>query len=163
MIHKIAIAVALLSILYIVYSSLNGYVMIWTLFVLAISAAIYYMTTSLVTKGMVNKKEKKETISYKAGLVNKSNLIPGRLAFDSGKIVFYKRENDLGGVTPSFIIANADLQSYNIGKINEYHSGIRLTAKDQSVYELKCSDIIKNEDLFVSTIGFVSKDEEENT
>ena len=83
MLHKIAIIGALATILYIVYTSLyKGYILIPLLALLALLAAIYYITTSIVTSSMVDKKEKKKTISFRGGLVDGSNLIPGRLAFD---------------------------------------------------------------------------------
>lgn len=155
MIHKIAIVGALLSILYVVYTSMyKGYILTPVLLIMAVLAAVYYITTSVVTKGMVRKKEGKDILSYRGGLVDKSDLIPGRLAFDGEKIVFYKRKGDLGGLEESMHIATGDLQSYNIGKINEYHSGIKLKTTDGSEYSIKCKEILGNESAFLSAIGW---------
>ena len=164
MLHKIAIIGALATILYIVYTSLyKGYILIPLLVLLALLAAIYYITTSIVTSSMVDKKEKKKTISFRGGLVDGSNLIPGRLAFDEEKIVFYKRKGDLGGVSECFSIPVENLASYNVGNINEYHSGIKLVSSDGSEYSIKCRDIFKEEGTFVSTIGWtLSEEDEEN-
>ena len=155
MIHKISIVGALLSILYVVYTSMyKGYVFTPMLLLLALFAALYYVTTSIVTRKMVNKKEGKNISSFKGGLVDKNDLIPGRLAFDKEKIVFYKRKGDLGGLEESMHIATGDLQSYNIGKINEYHSGIKLKTTDGSEYSIKCKEILGNESVFLSAIGW---------
>lgn len=159
MLHKAAIVGALASILYIVYTSMyKGYILTPMLLILAVLAALYYVTTSVVTSGMVNRKEGKKRISYRAGLVDKSNLIPGRLEFDEEKIVFYKRRGDLGGVEESFRIPCSELVSYSIGKINEYHSGIKLSIKDGE-YLIKCRDILKNEALFSRVTGLVAVEE----
>ena len=162
MIHKIAIVGALSSILYVVYTSMyKGYVFTPMLLVLAFLAALYYVTTSVVTKGMVRKKEGKNILSFRGGLVDKNDLIPGRMAFDDEKIVFYKRKGDLGGVEECMRIRVGNLQSYNIGKINEYHNGIKLKSDDGSEYSIKCKEIIKNESLFVSQIGWTPEEEGE--
>ena len=155
MIHKISIVGALLSILYVVYTSMyKGYVFTPMLLLLALFAALYYVTTSIVTRKMVNKKEGKNISSFKGGLVDKNDLIPGRLAFDKEKIVFYKRKGDLGGVSECFSLPISELESYSIGKINEYHSGIRLVAKGEREFSIKCKQILKAESLFTSEIGW---------
>ena len=155
MIHKIAIVGALLSILYVVYTSMyKGYILTPVLLIMAVLAAVYYITTSVVTKGMVRKKEGKDILSYRGGLVDKNDLIPGRLAFDGEKIVFYKRKGDLGGVSECFSLPVSELESYSIGKINEYHSGIRLVAKGEREFSIKCKQILKAESLFTSEIGW---------
>ncbi len=155
MLHKAVIAGVLASILYLVYTSLyKGYIFTPILLVMTLLALLYYVMTSVVTKGMVNRKEKKDTLSARAGLVDSDNLIPGRLAFDSGRITFYRRKGDLGGVTAEFSIRTEDLESYSIGKINEYHSGIRLKSIDGREYSLKSSAIIRDEKTFSDALGF---------
>ncbi len=163
MIHKISILAVLGSILYMVYTSVyRGYIFRPILLVMIVCAALYYITTSVLTKGMVEKKEgSKDIVSYRAGLVSGNNLVPGRLVLSDGRIAFYRRKGDLGGAVEVFSVKSEDLASYSIGKINEYHSGIRINSKADETYEMKCKEILQNEALFRSMMGLAEEDVEQ--
>lgn len=134
MIHKISIAGILAVIAYIVYTSLyKGYIL-WPLLVLmAFLAAVYYVTTSLVTYGMAKKMVSDDDPDFiiRAGFIEKNgkDLTSGVFVVSRGRICMFARKGDLGGCRTVFEAAVSEVESYSIGKVDDYHTGLSLELK----------------------------------
>ncbi len=137
MIHKVSIAGILAVIAYIVYTSLyKGYIL-WPLLVLmAFLAAVYYVTTSLVTYGMVKKMISDDDPDFiiRSGYIEKNgkDLTSGVLVVSRGRICMFARKGDLGGCRPVFEAAVDEVESYSIGKVDDYHMGLSIDLKKKA-------------------------------
>lgn len=159
MLHKSLIAIILADILYIVYCSMKlSMIPIWTLVLLAVSGFLFYVMTALVTEKMVKSSLKDgNAFCVRAGLVKTGGkeLLSGILSVSSGMLMYHVRKGDLGGVR---LVWSADVQTleeYSIGKIDEYHSGIRLKLKgEDSEYLFSSRKIASMEKEFRAALGW---------
>ena len=150
MIHKFSIALILIDMAWIVYSSLEyRRINLLLSLSLVLLAAIYYITTAYISKSMVRKRKKDSLFLYKCGYISsKTELKAGVLSIDEENIEFFIRQSDLGNIRAVLSIRKDDIDSYSIKKVDDYHMGIEFFLKDDD-----------------KTIKFTSKkikDEEEN-
>lgn len=169
MIHKISIAGILAIIAYIVYTSLYKGFIIWPfLLLMAVLAAVYYVTTSLVTSGMVRKALGCGSPSFilRAGFIEKNgtDLTNGIFAISGGRIMMFARKGDLGGCKAIFEADISDVESYSIGKVDDYHTGLILELKKKKE---SCRFTSKKfpecEAALREALGWTAEDEKENS
>lgn len=133
MVHKLLMIAVLALILFIVWSSMKGYILIWSLLALAIVAALYYVCTSVLTKGMCRKAYGDGIFSCRAGMIvnGGKDLSNGRLIATSTELMFVRRKGDLGGCKVCWSAPTAAVEGYTLGKVDEYHMGINFTIKGE--------------------------------
>ncbi len=169
MIHKISIAGILAIIAYIVYTSLYKGFIIWPfLLLMAVLAAVYYITTSLVTSGMVKKALGCDNPSFiiRAGFIEKNgkDLTNGIFAISGSRIMMFARKGDLGGCRIIFESDVADVESYSIGKVDDYHTGLILELrKKKGTCRFTSKKFPECEAALREALGWTAEEETENS
>lgn len=125
--------------------------------VLAI-AAIWYVVTFLVTKGMVKKQRGNESFLFiRARLIDdrSNNIVYGALVATKDEVVFYQRKNSGGGIKVCWSAFVPTIESYSLEKVDGAHNGIKLSIKGETRPILIASgQIAKNEKAFRDIIGW---------
>lgn len=128
MLHKSLIAVILADILYLVYCSMKkGMIPLWTLFVLAFGGALFYLMTAFISEKMVRKAiGDDDAFTSRAGMVRETELLTGVLSISNGMVMYHVRKSDMGGVKLVWSADVSQVESYSMGKIDEYHNGVSI-------------------------------------
>lgn len=128
MLHKSLIAVILADILYLVYCSMKkGMIPIWTLLVLVVGGALFYIMTAFISEKMVKKAlGDGDAFTVKAGMIKETEMVAGVLSVSNGMLMFHIRKSDLGGVKLTWSAEISTVESYSMGKIDEYHMGVSI-------------------------------------
>lgn len=159
MIHKLSIALVLADILYIVYCSLyKGMIPIYLLVLLAVFGSLYYFTAAYISEKMVKRVLKDEkAFCVKAGMVSGggNELLTGVLSVSKGLLLYHVRKNDKGDLKLLWSAEVAEVEEYEIGKIDEYHSGIRLKLKSGEEKKFSSKKLLKQEDEFKRALGWM--------
>ena len=128
MLHKSLIAIIIADILYLVYCSMKkGMIPLWTLFVLAFGGALFYLMTAYISEKMVRKALKDDkAFTVKAGLIREAEMLSGILSISNGMVMYHVRKSDMGGVKLVWSADVSQIETYSMGKVDEYHWGVSL-------------------------------------
>ena len=128
MLHKSIMAVILADILYLVYCSMQkGMIPIWTLLVLIAGGALFYIMTAYISEKMVKKGIGDDSaFTVKAGQIRDTEMVAGVLSISNGMLMFHVRKSDMGGVKPTWSAEVSSIESYSMGKVDEYHMGVSI-------------------------------------
>ena len=158
MIHKLAILGILASIAYMVYSSMYlGKIYIFVILAMIVLSVIYYVTTSVITRKMVEKGlGKKASFALAAGIVSAdgTSITPGMFIVSDDMLLFYKRKGDLGGVSIVWSLSVSSLGSYSIGKIDEHHIGIEIKDNREESVKFSSRKFPQEEGAFRKALGW---------
>ncbi|MDY5932226.1 MAG: hypothetical protein SPJ34_09400 [Candidatus Ornithospirochaeta sp.] len=117
---------------FVFFAAFRG-VIYWPLLpLLAALVALYYVFSSVVTEKMIRKTGAEGSLfSFPASMIVKegTELEPGRLCVMHGDIVFYRRRSAFGKIAVSWSCLSGQIDSYTLGKVDEYHDGILLVLK----------------------------------
>lgn len=140
------------------FVAFKGVVHLWMLPILVVLTAVWYVTTALVTKGMVKKNRKGEAFFYsRASLVSsdETELISGALVVTGSEIVFYRRAGYLGGVKPVWSAFTSQIESYSLEKVDEKHDGIILKMNNsENSVKVASKSLKKREDELREALGW---------
>ena len=134
-------------------------IIVWPLMIpVAVLLALYYVTTSLVTRRMLEKaRGESGFFSFRASLVSKdgTSLTPGAMAVTQSEIVFYARKGAKGGVRPAWSCFVPEIEGYTLKKVDDWHNGIILSLSGES-QEVKFASrsIAKEEGRFRAALGW---------
>ena len=124
--------------LFVYFISFKGEVYLLFIPVLAVLIAVYYVISSLVTEKMIEK-----------------STVPGALAVTSSEIVFYVRKDAAGNIKPAWSCSVSEIESYDIRKVDERHSGIAIKlAGAEDEVKFISSSIAKKEAEFKKQLGW---------
>ena len=132
---------------------------VWPLMApIVLLVALYYVTTSLVTRRMLEKaRGESDFFSCRASLVSKdgTSLTPGAMAVTRNEIVFYARKGPKGGVRPAWSCFVLEIEGYTLKKVDDWHNGIilSLSGENQEV-KIASRQIAKEEDRFREALGW---------
>lgn len=115
--------------IFVFYSAFRGMVLLFLLPVLIALTALWYVVSFLVTRKMVVKARGVDDFWYHRCSYVKpggEDMVSGALAVTEQEIVFYARKSGKGGVVPVWSCFTPELESYNLGKVDEHHKGIEL-------------------------------------
>lgn len=116
--------------IFVYYSAFKGMVLLFLLPVIILLTGLWYVVSFVVTRKMVVKGRGVDDFWYhrcsyvKPGGVD---MVPGALAVTDKEIVFYARKSSLGGVVPAWSCFTPEIESYNLGKVDEHHKGLELS------------------------------------
>lgn len=156
--RSILLAILALFGIFVYLAAFKGLI-VWPLMLpILILVGIYYITTSLVTRKMLEKgRGDSDFFSVRAGLISKdgTTLTQGAIAVTSTEIVFYSRKTANGGIKPAWSCFVAELEGYTIKKVDDWHKGIVLSlAGSESEVKLASRDIEKKESEFRAALGW---------
>lgn len=115
--------------IFVYYSAFKGMVLLFLLPVIILLTGVWYVVSYVVTHKMVIKARGSEDFWYhrcsyvKPGGVD---LVPGALAVTDKELVFYTRKSGMGGVVPVWSCFTPEIESYNLGKVDDHHKGLEL-------------------------------------
>ena len=164
MLHKSLIAVILADILYLVYCSMQkGMIPIWTLLVLVVGGALFYVMTAFISDRMVRKGLGDDSaFTVKAGMIRETEMVAGVLSVSNGMLMFHVRKSDLGGVKLSWSAEVSSIESYSMGKVDEYHMGVSIKLEGEESPRLFSSKRIgASEAEFRKALGWPEEDNSE--
>lgn len=144
--------------LFVYFISFKGEVYLLFIPVLAVLIAVYYVISSLVTEKMIEKKRDDENFFYlKCSKISddETSTVPGALAVTSSEIVFYVRKDAVGNIKPAWSCSVSEIESYDIRKVDERHSGIAIKlAGAEDEVKFISSSIAKKEAEFKKQLGW---------
>lgn len=144
--------------IFVYFVSFRGAVLYPLIFVLIVMVGIYYVISSLVTRKMVVKARGEEGFFYlRCSKISddETSTIPGALAVTSHELVFYVRKDAIGHIRPLWSCSVQELDSYDIRKVDDHHSGIAIKlAGDENEIKFISSSIARKESGFKSALGW---------
>ena len=156
--RPILLAILALFGIFVYLAAFKGLI-VWPLMVpILLLVGIYYITTSLVTRKMLEKgRGDSDFFSVRAGLISKdgTSLVQGAIAVTGNEIVFYSRKSTKGGIKPAWSCFTAEIEGYTIKKVDDWHKGIVLSLSgSDSEVKLASRDIEKREKDFRKALGW---------
>ena len=156
--RPILLAILALFGIFVYLAAFKGLI-VWPLMVpILLLVGIYYITTSLVTRKMLEKgRGDSDFFSVRAGLISKdgTSLVQGAIAVTGNEIVFYSRQGAKGGIKPSWSCFVQEIEGYTIKKVDDWHKGIVLSlAGSESEVKIASRDIGKKEKEFRKALGW---------
>ena len=156
--RPILLAILVLFGIFVYLAAFKG-IIVWPIMVpILLLVAVYYITTSLVTRRMLVKgRGDSDFFSVRAGLVSKdgTSLTQGAIAVTGNEIVFYSRKSAKGGIKPSWSCFTAELEGYTIKRVDDWHKGIVLSlAGSDSEVRFASREIEKKEAEFRKALGW---------
>ena len=156
--RSILLLILLLFGIFVYYAAFKG-LLIWPLMApIFILLLIYYVTTSLVTRKMLEKgRGESGFFSIRASLISKdgTSLTPGALAVTETEIVFYGRKGPRGGIKPLWSCFVPEIEGYTIKKVDDWHRGIILSLSgESSEVKIASRGIGKSEKDFRKALGW---------
>ena len=156
--RPILLAILALFGIFVYLAAFKGLI-VWPLMVpILLLVGIYYITTSLVTRKMLEKgRGDSDFFSVRAGLISKdgTSLVQGAIAVTGNEIVFYSRKIAKGGIKPTWSCFTAEIEGYTIKKVDDWHKGIVLSLSgSDSEIKLASRDIEKKEKDFRKALGW---------
>ena len=110
---------------------------------------LYYVSEDVVTERMIKKATGESSFfSVKAGYITQKNATTfskGRLVITPTEIRFYKRLKDIGGCLLLYSCFTKEVESYNLGKVDEFHNGVSFTLVSKEEVLFSSNEIKKQE------------------
>lgn len=118
--------------------------------------ALYYVSTSVVTKSMVAKIRNEDFFIVKANKASDDGkeLIPGALVVTKDELIFYTRKNWNGGVKVIWSGFTNSLEGYSLARVDDKHRGIILNYPKEEVVKIGSPSISKKEKEFRAALGW---------
>ena len=134
---KRLILLAILAIfgVFVYYAAFRSTLLFPLLLPLAVLVAVFYVVTSLVTKGMIEKVRGEGDFLYlRCSMIvrNGTDLLGGALAVTPTEIVFYSRASERGGAKPSWSCFTASVEGYTMKKVDDFHPGVSFAIKGET-------------------------------
>ena len=157
---KRLILLAILAIfgVFVYYAAFRSALLFPLLLPLAVLVAVFYVVTSLVTKGMIEKGRGEGDFLYlRCSMIveNGTSLLGGALAVTPTEIVFYSRASERGGAKPSWSCFTASVEGYTMKKVDDHHPGLSLSiAGEEREICFASRSFQKNEKAFREALGW---------
>lgn len=127
---------------------------------MAIVIALYYVSTNVVTRHMIEKaREEKDFFMVKGNIASKDGkeLIVGVLVATKTELIFYRRKTAFGGIEILWSGFVSSLEEYTIGKVDDQHNGIILKFRGGDEMKIGSLSISKKESEFREAIGWLEE------
>ena len=123
---------------FVFFVSFRGMVILPLIPVLVALVAVYYVISSVVSRRMIEKARPGEDFLYlRCSKISddETSSVPGAMAVTFSDIVFYVRKDARGSIRPAWSCSAAEVESYDMRKVDERHSGvaIKLAGREDEV------------------------------